>query len=118
MAAVTLTLKGDKELQKMLERCKSKEKIKACVMKSGATLQEYAQGNAPVDTGTLKRSIGLSMKDGGMTAEVKPSAEYAPYVELGTRFMGAQPYLRPALEKAGAEFKGNLEKVVRQETSK
>lgn len=118
MPAFKVELKGDKELQKMLERCKSKEKIKACVMKSGATLQEYAQGNAPVDTGNLKRSIGLSMKDGGMTAEVKPSAEYAPYVELGTRFMSAHPYLRPALETAGAEFKANVEKVVRQETSR
>lgn len=118
MAAVTLTLKGDKELQKMLERCKSKEKLKACVKRSGATLHEFSMRNSPYDTGMLRRSIHLRLTDGGMTAEVGPTMDYGIYQELGTRFMGAHPYLRPALETAGAEFKANVEKVVRQETSK
>ena len=47
-------------------------------------MQEKAQRNAPVDTGHLKRSIGLETTDAGMAAEVEPTADYAPYVELGT----------------------------------
>ncbi|MGI6117835.1 MAG: HK97-gp10 family putative phage morphogenesis protein [Bilifractor sp.] len=116
MGGMKITLKGDKELEKMLKRCKNPAKIKACVSRSGSTLQKTAQQNAPVDTGTLRRSITIEMKDGGMTAEVAPHVHYAAYQELGTRFIPAHPYLRPAFETASAEFKANLEKVVQSET--
>lgn len=53
----------------------------------------------PVDTGRLRDSItwelGLTM--GLPTARVGTNVEYAPFVELGTRYMAAQPFLRPAL---------------------
>jgi HK97 gp10 family phage protein len=48
---------------------------------------------APVDTGELRRSIHV---DGD---EVVASADHAVYVELGTRYMAAQPFLGPALYK-------------------
>ena len=74
---------------------------------------DKAQRNAPVDTGTLKRSIGIDISDGGMTATVEPTAEYAPYVELGTRFMEAQPHLKPAFEEQKKQFEKDLQKLVR-----
>lgn len=116
MGGIKITLKGDKELQKMIKKCKNPAKIKACVSRSGATLQTTAQRDAPVDTGTLRRSITLEIKDNGMTAEVAPHVHYAAYQEFGTRFIPAHPYLRPALETASAEFKANVEKVVKSET--
>ena len=84
---------GLEKLQKKLKKNVQMDDVKKVVRHNGAEMQEKAQQNAPVDTGTLKRSIGLEMTDGGLTAEVTPAAEYAPYVELGTRFMEAQPYL-------------------------
>lgn len=87
--------------------------VKTVVKKNGADLQKKAQHYAPVDTGTLKRSIGLSIKDGGMTAVVAPTAEYAEYVEYGTRFMESQPFLRPALGEQKPIFKNDLEKIMR-----
>ena len=75
-------------------------------------MQTKAQQNAPVDTGHLKRSIGLNMTDAGMTAGVQPTAEYAPYVELGTRFMEAQPYLKPAFNEQKEKFKKDMKKLV------
>ena len=112
MGGIKIKLEGDKDLQRMLQRCKDKSKIQACIKNSGSTLQQYAQKNAPVDTGTLRRSITLALTDGGMAAEVQPTVNYGAYVELGTRFMSAQPYLRPALETAQAEFKANIERVI------
>ena len=64
-------------------------------------------------TGTTKRSITLDLKDGEMTAEVEPETEYSPYLEYGTRFMEAQPFVRPAFEKQADKFKRDLEKLVR-----
>ena len=48
-----------------------------------------------------------------MTAEVTPKAEYAPYVELGTRFMAAQPYLKPAFEEQKRKFKSDMNKLTK-----
>ena len=56
----------------------------------------------PVDTGRLRSSITNELgADGqGLMASVGTNVEYAPYVELGTSNMAAQPFLLPALEAA------------------
>lgn len=104
---------GIEKLQKKLIRNMDTSAVKTVVQKNGSEMQTKAQQKAPVDTGNLKRSIGLAMRDGGLTAEVEPTAEYAPYVELGTRFMNAQPYLKPAFEEQKEKFKKDMDKLVR-----
>ncbi len=56
----------------------------------------------PVDTGRLRSSITheLAVDDRGLLARVGTNVEYAIFVEFGTRFAPAQPYLRPALRAA------------------
>ena len=103
---------GIEKLQKKLKKNVQMEDVKRVVRHNGAEMQEKAQRNAPVDTGTLKRSIGLEITDSGMAAEVEPTADYAPYVELGTRFMDAQPYLKPAFDEQKEKFKKDMRKLV------
>jgi HK97 gp10 family phage protein len=52
--------------------------------------------------GTLRSSLTweLVSEGGGLSAKVGTNVEYAPFVELGTRYMKAQPYLVPALQEA------------------
>ena len=59
-----------------------------------------AKRNCPVDTGRLRSSITNEVgQDGeGLVAVIGTNVEYAPYVELGTSKMAAQPFLLPALE--------------------
>jgi len=54
----------------------------------------------PVDPGRLRSSITNEIgQDGqGLVVTIGTNVEYAPYVELGTSKMAAQPYLLPALE--------------------
>ena len=115
---------GMEKLQKKLKKNIQMEDVKRQVRKHGGQLQTKAQQNAPVGTpestgipgyigGTLKRSIGIDITDGGMTAEVEPTAEYAPYVEYGTRFMEAQPYLKPAFDDQKEKFKKDMKKLVK-----
>ena len=82
----------------------SDTKVGHSVKKHGAGLQQKEMRAVPVDTGFLKRSILLTMSDGGLTATVEPTANYAAYVEYGTRFQRAQPYIRPSYEKQVDEF--------------
>lgn len=103
---------GMEKLQRKLKKNVRMDDVKRVVRHNGAEMQEKAQRNAPVDTGTLKRSIGLEITDSGMSAEVEPTAEYAPYVELGTRFMDAQPYLKPAFDEQKEKFKKDMKKLV------
>lgn len=104
---------GLQKLQKKLKNNTDLSDVKKVVRHNGSEMQKKAQKNAPVDSGTLKRSIGLEINDGGMVAEVEPIAAYAPYVELGTRFMEAQPYLKPAFDEQKKEFEKDMKKLVR-----
>ena len=103
---------GLRDLERKLKQNAVLDDVKRVVAHNGAQLQEKAQRNAPVDTGTLKRSIVLSTEDHGLTAEVEPIAEYAPYVEYGTRFMNAQPFVGPAFQEQKVKFKKDLKKLM------
>lgn len=111
MASVKVT--GFKELEMKLKRNADMQEVKKIVKEHGANLQKKAQRNAPIDTGNLKRSIGLEIKNDGLSAETEATADYSAYVELGTRFMQAQPYLGPAFNEQKEKFKKDMKNLVR-----
>lgn len=59
-------------------------------------IMENAQAIVPVRTGHLKSTI--TKAGGGSHWIVTATALYAIFIEFGTRFMAAQPFLRPAAE--------------------
>lgn len=73
-------------------------------------IRDDAKSFAPVDTGSLRKSIRTEKK-GNLEASiiagggglVNPrtgrEVDYAGYVEYGTSRMSPQPYMQPALEK-------------------
>ena len=110
---MSIKLSGMKELKSALKSKRDISKLVAPVVRqNGAELQQKAQRYAPVDTGNLRRSIQLSIKDNEMTAEVAATAEYSAYVEYGTRFMNAQPYAKPAFNEQKDIFINDLKKAV------
>lgn len=112
-----IKFEGLDELEKKLKANVTLNDVRRVVSQNGAELQEKMQAKADFkkgyQTGTTKRSIGLEIKDEGLTAEVAPETEYSPYLEYGTRFMEAQPFVRPALEEQAAQFKKDMQKLVR-----
>ena len=66
-------------------------------------------------TGTTKRSIpiGTKFSNGGFTGSVQPMTEYAYYLEKGTRFMEAQPFVRPAFYPQTFKFKKDLNRLMK-----
>lgn len=109
---MSIHLSGADELESYLQRHGNLNKIKMLVRKHGSDLQKKMQRKADFRggyaTGDTKRSIGISVEDGGMTAVVKPNTEYSPYLEYGTRFMSAQPFVRPALDEVEPRFKADI----------
>lgn len=73
--------------------------VAAEVQKAAFQIEADAKSKVPVKTATLQRSIHTVMSNGGLTGTVGPSVFYGLYVEMGTRRMGARPFMRPAAEK-------------------
>lgn len=112
MARRNVSLKGVSELTMKLKSNANMKDVKQIVKQNTAELTQGAQRKAPVDTGNLRRSITMDLSDGGLTGKVKPTADYAPYLEYGTRFQSAQPFMRPAFNKQKAKFKSDMDKLV------
>lgn len=108
---------GLDKLEKQLKKNATMGEVKQKVKKHGADLQTTIQRKADFkkgyQTGTTKRSVGLDIVDGGMTAESGPTTEYSEYLEYGTRFMDKQPFVKPALEEVEPKFKSDMQKLVK-----
>jgi HK97 gp10 family phage protein len=115
MAGIKVT--GLKELEKALKENATLDDVKRVVRHNGSQLQKRMQGKADFrkgyQTGQTKRSIGLEIKDSGFTAQVGPETEYSPYLEYGTRFMEAQPFIKPAYDEQKKKFVRDMKKLAR-----
>jgi HK97 gp10 family phage protein len=85
----------------------------ADALRQGAELiVNYAQANAPVDTGYLRDHIEIS-EESDTSVTVVSGAEYSGFVEHGTSKMAAQPFFEPAIEQA----RGEIEQLLRNAIS-
>ena len=66
------------------------------LIRAGHMVEKDAKGKCPVRTGRLRSSITTEKKTWD-EIHIGTNVVYGPFVEYGTRFMRAQPYLRPAL---------------------
>ena len=111
---------GDKELVRKLDRLAGaalRKLARPAVARAIVPVNKAAKRMAPVETGTLKKSLGIKIKTyawpGVVWAGVGPRqgftgvgpdgrrrdpVNYAHLVELGTTHSPAQPFLRPALD--------------------
>ena len=110
---MSIKWKGMDRLRAKLESDLHMEGAKQLVKLNGSELQQKAMRRCPVKTGFMKRSIMLDITDGGLAARVSVGAHYAPYVEYGTRYMNAQPFLRPSYNEQKVQLRHDLERLVR-----
>lgn len=67
------------------------------IKKTAYKIERDAKKKCPVDTGRLRGSITTNL--GNLEAEVGTNVEYARFVEFGTRYQEAKPFMVPAIEK-------------------
>lgn len=112
-----IKLDGLDKLQKALKDNVTMDDVKRVVRHNGSQLQRKTQDNADFvkgyQTGQTKRSVGLEITDNGFAAEVEPTTDYSPYLEYGTRFMEAQPFVGPAFNEQSAKFKKDMQRLVK-----
>lgn len=108
---------GMTSLKKKLKPGVTKEHVQRVVRQNGHEMQQKIVENADFkmgyQTGRTKGSIRGEVEDGGLTYVAGPTTEYAYYVEKGTRFMDAQPFVGPAYNEQKKKFKKDMDKLVR-----
>ena len=96
---VSCTVKGIREFQAAM--LSFDEAVKRHVHRQLASwvadVEAEAMRKAPVRTGHLRSSIYARVSE--WVVRIGAEATYALYVELGTRYMMARPYLWPAIQQ-------------------
>ena len=122
--AISVKVKGLKSLERRLKKNASLSDVKSVVSKHGSQMQQKMVQNADFHghyegkkfvkpTGATRRSIHGEKIQGGFGYEAGPTTHYSPYLEFGTRFMEAQPFVKPSFDEQKGKFKKDLKKLTK-----
>jgi HK97 gp10 family phage protein len=105
---VSFDVSGLAELQDVMVRLDSalQAQVHGYLLQWADAVKAMAEQLVPVRTGYLKSTIYATVKD--WVADIGAKATYAVFVEQGTRYMKAQPFLYPAL----AAYLPQLEQII------
>ncbi len=111
-----ISFEGLEELRNGLLKEATMEKKKAAVRKHTTKLKSSAIKHAvftggrtgKYTTGATRRSIASEYQP--TQGKVKATTHYSGYLEVGTRFMSAQPFMKPAMEEIIPDFLADLAK--------
>lgn len=118
MSDLAIQVNGLSEIVAKLGENAAMDAVRTVVRQNGAELQQKMQQETQTafrkgySHGDTSRSITLEIEDDGLTAKVAPHTAYAPYLEYGTRFMTAEPFVKPALDKQGKIFIDDMKKLM------
>ena len=99
---------GLEALQDKLRRNAPLLDVQMVVRSNGAELTRNAQALAPVDTSRMKNATLMFLEDGNMTSGVRVHTNYAGYVDKGTRFMSAKPFVGNSFNLQALNFKREI----------
>ncbi|MBN6890079.1 HK97 gp10 family phage protein [Cytobacillus horneckiae] len=113
----SFSITGIRQLQGKLKRNATLQDVKNILKLNGSELDRRMKRNAifvkGYSIGDTKRSISLTMQDNGFTAKVAPTTNYSPFLEYGTRFMSAQPFVYPSFTVQKMKFLNDLTRVMK-----
>ena len=111
----SIKIEGLDKLQAKLKKNMTLGHVKDTVKQNGSDFQTLMARNAVFvkgyATGTPERSIHSTYSDAGFTVTVGPTTYYSRYLEYGTRYMSAQPFVKPSFNIQKEIFKRDLNKL-------
>lgn len=94
-------------------RKRVREATEQAVERAARNIEGGAKARAPVRTGNLRASISAE-KTADLEWTVSVAAEYAAYVNYGTRHTAPNPFFTQAVEAAMPEFIAELATIERE----
>ena len=106
MARPSVTVEGADTLQRTLAAARRDlDDLSAAHERTAELGADRARSKAPRRTGALVGSIaGASSREGAEIRAGSSTVDYAGYVEFGTRWTRAQPFLRSAAEETKGQW--------------
>ena len=108
---IELNKKDFARLQEGLNSGRIRKQVERIILYHTGDLHERSQRRVPVRTGHLKRSATVGVSLPKLEGRVKYTAEYAGYLEKGTRYMAARPYLKPSLNEVEPKFIDDMKRI-------
>lgn len=113
---------GIENLQKKLEKLAAAlphRKQAESLAEAGELVAQEMRELAPVDTGRLRESIGVTVEDGLVSVgPTKPDAWYAHFLEFGTVEMAPRPFITPAFDHTQQQMEERIAKGISAEIRK
>lgn len=88
------------------------EKAGEIMQEIGTEAKDLMDAGTPVDTGELKSHNQLEAEGTGFT--LTNDSDHAIFLEFGTRYQSAQPFLAPATENAAQQMAEKLPKALEE----
>jgi HK97 gp10 family phage protein len=115
--AESIRLTGDRALREAIKKASNPRPVLQAIVRHDTA--ELAK-NVKLETrtaftkgyshppGNTARSTRASFEDGGLTGIVEPQTSYAAYVQYGTRFMDAEPFMTRPFMQVVADFENHI----------
>ena len=105
---VTFDIQGVDEFVQAMQRLDKamQERVRAWLYDWAQRVVAEAKRNAPVRTGYLQSKIYAMAQE--WVVEIGAATTYSYFVEFGTRYMIAHPFLYPALQEFLPELETNI----------
>ena len=113
--AESIRLTGDRALREAIKKASNPRPVLQAIVRHDTaelaknvkleTRTAFTKGYSQGDTA---RSTRASFEDGGLTGIVEPQTAYAAYVQYGTRFMDAEPFMTRPFMQAFADFENHI----------
>lgn len=110
MSGYKCTLTGNDELLKALHEAGKHLEVQKTIEKHTILMAKKMKEECPVDTSFLRNSIIFDI--GQLRGEVTPTADYAGYVNYGTRYMSANEFIGRAFNYQKVQFLADLRRLV------
>jgi HK97 gp10 family phage protein len=109
---VSIDIEGVEKFKAVMQRLDSgmQRYVHRQLTRWAADVKALARRIVPVRTGHLRSSIYAKIQ--GWVAEIGAEATYAIFVEFGTRYMRARPYLYPAIQRYLPQLEGIISEAI------
>lgn len=115
MAKLSIQIQGLDKLTRKLIKNQALTEAKEVVKKNTAQMHEKTISNMistytkGYRTGNTENNTTFEIEDGGLSGVQTTNTDYIEYLEKGTRYMAAEPAIKPAFDVQKEKFRKEME---------
>lgn len=119
MRKLAIQIQGLDKLTRKLIKNQALNEAKEVIKKNTAQMHEKTISNMigtytkGYRTGNTEDNTTFEIEDGGLSGVQTTNTDYIEYLEKGTRYMAAEPTIKPAFDAQKVVFKKEMEDLVK-----